>query len=402
MWYHGSNEVMDKGVAGMTDKKHEGVEKEMNMPDAETIEDRTLTTGPGSGEEMTKSKLEQQTSDAEKSDGKTQTIGRNSGEGTGDHDSGQRTMETEESENAAQTNGTGESKGGSKPEREKRTSAFDIFVGIAQILASIAAVVAAAVAFSSLNEMQEERNNAYRPEIVVAPNTFEGGEIVEGKDLPDKKIMYIDQTSRSPDLFYVDNPSDSIGYLYLEIPYLTLKNIGQGTARDVQISFSRDWMEEVVELLNRYEDDSDYAFKIDADGSREYFRLDYSGLDGGNRLYLSSSDDLVKRFTYISADEASVNVPIPECWKRLFAVLYGQAIYTEYKPGVVHRGLSQAPHELTIPDAIISITYSDMQGILREDEMVIPWTGQFYKRMLPEETVRTVHLKTGFYEDYIR
>ena len=354
----------------MADKENEGVEKEMDMTYAGAPESVAKTTKAGSGENLEEEKPEKQI------------------------------QETKEPESASDSTEISNGNVVTKPVLKERTDTLQLFVGLAQIVASLAAVVAAVLALYTLREMQIERNNAYRPEIVVVPNTFEGSEIVEGEDIPDGKIMYIDQSLKSSFFFYREYPRDNIDLLYLQIPYLTLKNIGQGTARDIQISFPIDWVEEAVKVLNHQADDGDYTFKSENDEGLDYFSLYYSGPDGDDWSYLTNSDDLVKRITYISAEEESVNVPIPGCWTRVLAELYGQAIYNRHRSRGGN-GLSKVINELVIPDPVINITYSDMQGLSIEEELVIPWTGQFSHLMSSGETDSLWHLRTGFYEDYL-
>lgn len=353
----------------MVEKEQEENGKEMNMQDDGSINSRSQTTETKSGEGLKGGEPEHQSSYDEKP----------------------------ESDNLpSEVEGIGSEEDGV---HEKKSDWLQRFLSIVQALASIATILVAILTYFTLNEMQTERNNAFRPEIVVAPNSFEGGKIIEGKNLPDSKLMYINSGSFSPDFYYADSPSNDKDFLYLEIPYLTLKNIGQGTARDVQISFSKDWMEEVVEIMNHYYD-GDFTFESGMDGDIEYFGLYYPEADGDNDLYLSNSDELVKRITYIPSDESTVIVPIPEDWKKMLAVLYGQAMYSKYWEDR-DRVSSSLGFTLNIPDAVINITYSDMQGIPIEEEIVIPWTGQVDYRWLEDETYQSIHLKTGFYEGYI-
>lgn len=353
----------------MVAKKREDIEEEKNIPEAKAIEGGPQMGRTESGEGLKVEVPEQQASDNEKPESK---------------------------DPSSEAEGIGS---GDDEKTEKRPGQLQRFLSIIQALASIATIVVAILTYLTLNEMQTERNNAYSPEIVVAPNTFEGGEIVEGKNLPDGKLMYINCMTQSPLLYYAEAPDDNTDLLYLEIPYLTLKNIGQGTAKDVQISFSKEWMKEVVEVLNRNYD-VDYTFIGKIDGDVEYFSLEYSWFDDNGVIDLPDSDELVKRITYIPADESSVIIQIPDGWKKMLAVLYGQAIRTEYREARDDE-YNRTNYTLPIPDAIIRITYSDMQGVLKEDELVIPWTGEFNYQKLEEETSASTHLKTGFYEGYI-
>ena len=58
---------------------------------------------------------------------------------------------------------------------EQNNRRIQNFLGVFQAIASIATVIMAVLAWRTLIEMQTERNNAYRPELVIMPSTFEGG-----------------------------------------------------------------------------------------------------------------------------------------------------------------------------------------------------------------------------------
>ncbi len=387
----------------MVDKEYEGVEKGMNMPDAEASEGEIQMAGMESGEGMTKSKPEQQTADSDKSEGKTQTTGTDSGEGTAGNDSGQRTMDEEGSKSATQTNGTG---GGNdpKPKPERKKSVFDILVGLAQIVASLAAVGATVLALFTLDEMQNQRNNAYKPELVVSPSIFEGG-LASPDEYPiDGKYIFIYHQIDEPRWCYSETPPDIIDCLYLEVPHLTFRNIGLGTAKDIQITFSLDWIEQVAEELSSIDD---YNYSVNTlrtrNGGKELV-LSYDNPDSeriGSWIPLSDGEDLITKITYIAAEESSVNVALPESWIKALTVLYSRSIYK-----MTNSGNNSAMFRIEIPDPIINVKYLDIQGNDNpKGDLEIPWTGYvsyLNKFNSDNESEESTYLMTSFYEDYIK
>ena len=382
----------------MADKEHDGIENERDMSDVEKKEDEARINGIDFGEGPEASKSEQQRSDDEEAKSAPDSIETNR-----EGDIPEARSQQHIPERAAGLTGTVIGNGREKPDHREASGFFQVFIGMAQIFASIATVVAAVLALYTLKEMQIERNNAYRPEIVVTPAIFEGGAISEGEDLLNENVIYLDCQTEHLDACCLDVPEDSPGCLYLEIPYLTLKNIGQGTAKDVQISFSKDWLEDVAEVMSS----SKYAYSIytieDRNNIEQYY-LECSGPDGDDGFNLITNEDMIKRITYIPADDETVNVAFPKCRVKMIAILFSRSIWEECQSYYVPLG--DIARTLDIPDPVISITYSDLQGIQTEGVLEIPWTGQYVYLIPaePEDTEiwkRSTRLKTGFYEDYI-
>ena len=145
-------------------------------------------------------------------------------------------------------------------------------------------------------------------EIVIAPNTFDGGYFDKNNKVVNDDYLYF----YYGDIFHFEhdffNPNDleqPDDYLYLEKPYLTLKNIGQGTAKDVQVIFSTDWIEDVVTELNSFEGKDEYKIINIAQGIG--ILHSYGNPNEGIVLPLSDGSDLTKSITYISSDDGSVN-----------------------------------------------------------------------------------------------
>ncbi len=383
----------------MTDKEQEGIEKERDMSNAENEEEEDRTNGIDPGEGLEASRSVQQVSNDEEVKTAADPSETNQEEGMPEARPQQQILEREVDPTVTVSgNGTVE------PDHRKVVGFFQVFIGIAQIFASLATVVAAVLALYTLKEMKIERNNAYHPEIVVTPATFEGGEISEGRDSLIQNVIYLDYQTDYLSACYLDVPVDSPGCLYLETPYLTLKNIGQGTAKDIQISFSRDWLEEAAEVIRPSE--YDYSISIDSslDNIEQYW-INCSGPDVDQNYNLTTNKDMIKRISYIPTGDTTINVALPECWVRMLAILYSRAIWEEINEDYPIM-LGDIPRKLDIPDPKINITYSDMQGIQTEDVLEIPWTGQ-YAYLIPGQSEdpefwkKSIRLKNGFYEDYL-
>lgn len=255
-----------------------------------------------------------------------------------------------------------------------------------QAIASIISLIAVILAWKTLNEMQTERNNAYRPEIVIAPNTFDGGYFDKNNKVVNDDYLYF----YYGDIFHFEhdffNPNDleqPDDYLYLEKPYLTLKNIGQGTAKDVQVIFSTDWIEDVVTELNSFEGKDEYKIINMAQGIG--ILHSYGNPNEGIVLPLSDGSDLTKSITYISSDDGSVNVTLPESWLKILAELYGKTVQQSTLEPLIPDSTSSRTikdkarlrTEIKLPDPVVTIKYSDMQGIQYTQNETVPWTGYY-------------------------
>lgn len=92
---------------------------------------------------------------------------------------------------------------------------------------------------------------------------------------------------------------------------------------------------------------------------------------------------------------------IPSGWCKLLAAFYNQKFRTV---GPNSKG-SANNVRLDIPSPVITVQYSDMQGVSYTQEIKIPWTGS-YRYMKTSESedaeLKSMDLRTGFYESYIR
>ena len=281
-----------------------------------------------------------------------------------------------------------------------------------RIVVNIATVITAIVALFTLIEMRIERNNAYKPEIVIKPDTFEGGENGTDELELDKQYIIINYSKEEPwlwysgystgDVFqYSDGPDESVlkdrndqGYLYLEAPYLTLKNIGKGTAKNVSITFSTDWAKDMVISLNdnlRYYLDDNYQ-------SRFYIINDdilcgFIGYDGTMRV--APIGELSIYLSYISFDEEDIHIVLPEFMYALIATLFAKTARA------YDFGDSQVNEELQVPDLNVTIQYTDIQGKPYKHEEVIPWNA-YYRSAAFDNEKHKILLKTSFYDNYVR
>ena len=271
------------------------------------------------------------------------------------------------------------------------------------------------MAWQTLNEMQTERNNAYHPEIVFMPNLFVGGKTESFVPEPNKHYISIlyseDEPSRwifpyswnetstpyalDPFLNQEYDMTTDVEALYLEAPYLTLKNIGKGTAKDIQLTFSMDWVENAVEILNSYPND-DHNYYVDYSGGEygdNYVTVDYDLEDG--KTTLVAIDKSPTKITFIAFDEEPINVALPQGMNDLLSVLIAQKAHYGNDP--VRGG---AKYKL---DLCVTLKYSDIQGNEYPENEVIPWS-ILYEYWASRGDVNDVlrYVGTSFYEEYLR
>ena len=279
---------------------------------------------------------------------------------------------------------------------EKIESAVSIFLNILQVLGVIATVAMAFLACSTLDEMQTERNNAYQPEIVITPNVFEGKIMEKLEDTKDIEYLFFDISNPYP-LHSTVSPKHSEGkYVYLEKPYLTLKNIGKGTAKDVQVEFSGDWEQSALTILdNNIPDDNEY----DDNEFEAYYMIELLDPNGFEPVKTTQS------ITYIESGEDSIHVKLPDKWNYLVELLYVQKYRLSEKkdPELVLSPVTFYEY-LEIPDLIITLHYSDIQGKPYEQTITIPWDSYYSYTVYPGNAGKDEQftLITSFYGDYLR
>lgn len=305
-----------------------------------------------------------------------------------------------------------------KEKPAKKTDWFQIFIGIAQILAALATVVYAGFAWKTLEEMKTERVNAYHPEIVVTPGFFEGGLVNEDKiEIDGNSYMYVDYISANPAYCYGTNPNqleNENNCIFLEKPYLTIKNIGVGAAKDIRVTFSIDWLDKAIPQLN--DNSFDFKYSINevaayssvsepafAEKREQHERMGFLNCTvNGEDHTVTNVEEITRQIQYIGCDD-SIKIMLPEHIYNILA-LY---LYQNYKANLEmnrHRRSHQFSTTFQIPDLEILIECYDMQGEKMVDkQLAIPWT-TYYKAERSESdglVFGPVYLRSYFYEDFI-
>ncbi|SDL82284.1 hypothetical protein SAMN04487833_13324 [Sarcina sp. DSM 11001] len=294
-----------------------------------------------------------------------------------------------------------------KEKPAKKTDWFQIFVGIAQILAVIATVVYANFAWMTLNEMKTERDNAYHPEIVVTPGLFEGGLVSEDKiEIDGNSYMYVDYILANPAYCYGTNPNQLVNEnncIFLEKPYLTIKNIGVGAAKDIRVTFSIDWLDKAILKLNDNSFDFKYSINEVTAYSEQHERKGFLNCTvNGEDHTVTEVEEITKQIQYMGCDD-SIKIMLPEHIYNILALYF----YQNYKANLEinrQRGHHQFSIPFHIPDLEILIECYDMQGEKMDDkQLAIPWT-MYYKAERSESdglVFGPVYLRSCFYEDFI-
>ena len=323
--------------------------------------------------------------------------------------------------------------------QKAKVSILKVVNAIAEVIkvaAAIGTVVAAFMAWATLNEMQTERDNAYRPEIVAVPNSFKGELLKEDELEVDHRYIYFDYNAESPDGFYSEDRLFTLEPLYketcicLEWPYLTLKNIGQGTAKNIEVTFSSDWFVRAADQLSYYPESDrgvriprDYKVtaRISSNDKEERVNIYYIDKDEkAHRLTLNSGpietvgrtsnalkgEVLPKEYiTYIASGDDSVDIMLPDIYCRMLGVFFYlpmERFKTEKLGGIAY--------PIDLPELVITIKYSDLQGKTYGPETItIPWTGSFKyvadfeaPDWKSEWKPKTMEIMTDFYEHYSR
>lgn len=289
-----------------------------------------------------------------------------------------------------------------------------------KFLMGVATVATAILGWRTLIEMQTERDNAYRPVIVIGPAKFEGGQVGSVDLDPNREYVFINNLTSNPRLWYVgalrdgeyeegnwganDSPWEDTRLLYLETPYLSLQNIGQGTAKDVEVTFSMEWLSNAVDLLNSDTED-EHIYTINISPSNDSF-IDYvtSSEDDTPYDFLGAFEVGEKNIincTYISPNEDPIKIMLPNSWAEMVTVILAQDTYRYMNVGTPDSGFIIK----RLPDLIVTIKYKDIQGKSYEQKEIIPWEIK-YRRV--ESIAPTEHgtlslsFWTGFYEDYLK
>lgn len=326
-----------------------------------------------------------------------------------DKENPNKKVNNEESENTSTNTVLNQETTETKQPAQTKENNSQTVPNIIQAIIALATLASAILGFLTLLEMQNERDNTYSPVIVITPNTFEGGLVKDFEEGVDKDYIYMDYNAVEPNRCFANHPlSNDNSWMYLETPYLTLRNIGQGVAKDVRLTFSVDWMENAVNTLNKDEFESSYHFDITQKKVTDTYTYDisYSNKDNANKdnnksLIYIRDDMTIKNITNISPGDDSVKVLLPECWIEMFAIICNQSFRT-FAQNPSNEMVDQLVTR--IPDIVISVQYYDIQGKPREQKLSVPWTMNYKFQRLPAELgggMYSFYIKTGFYEDYV-
>ena len=278
---------------------------------------------------------------------------------------------------------------------------------------NIAVVAATFLAWLTLIEMKIERNNAYRPDIVIVPRIFEGGKVGTGNLEIDKKYIYIAPDEKSPGANYVGssfvdmhsllpnnkyeiNELIDTNLLYLEVPYISLKNIGRGTAKSIHVSISDKWLKSVSRTLNENSKGM-HKFYIGHKNPGDF--LAYCSTDDYFEwtLAIISTEEYDVDITYLISGEDTVHIALPKDWNRVLAVIFSQVVQKYNDPSAAAQGTS-----FNIPELVLTIRYKDMQGKKFKKKVAIPWNIRYSYETSSDKVEKTMYISTSFFKDYIR
>lgn len=284
-----------------------------------------------------------------------------------------------------------------------------------QIGIGLISCFAVIMSFLTLMEMKTERNNAYKPEIVIVPSIFKGGQ-VETEELEiDKDYLFIGYGDASPSSWIrgntlVDNKynhisddvretSDKEGLLFLEIPYLSLKNIGQGTAKDIKVTFSTNWMEYIFLDLNSKKDYDCFTYYSVDVGNNEYrvMRTPYENRAEDLTAGLTTIDFSPISITYLAPGDDLIKIAFPQGWYDLLSILFGHQMFEHME--------NENERSISVEKRInVTIEYKDLQGKKHKQTETVPWkySTRSKKSSLSEEGKSSIYLWTSFYSGFSR
>lgn len=254
-----------------------------------------------------------------------------------------------------------------------------------QIFIAIASFCAVFISMKTLQEMKIERDNTYLPDIVIEPKIFKGGFVGTSELKLDKDYVFIDYQQDEPSFWnkgntiYDDNylmlydsddykkEEDISRLLYLEAPYLSLKNIGQGTAKNIKISFSFTSFDTIVKQLNYNSKDSKYTYYSIIDNDKYLIHYTFPGYQLPTPIVLAEVDLSDRFMSYLEPGTGSYQMMLPEGWYVLLASLIGQEIHNIKDDG----GLGGRKERL-VSELVINLEYYDLQGKKHTKNEYIP------------------------------
>ena len=189
-----------------------------------------------------------------------------------------------------------------------------------EILTAIVSVISVIMVFLTLHEMQVQRNNAYKPDII-----FETSSVAFSLGDPEKIDSYDN----------IINSDTSLNPASINIP---IRNIGAGIAKNLSLTITSDSYSSWLSLLDELNSEKNYSF------TKEGNRMIVS--DGSKVVSLAANYTVKKTFLLANAEEKYEFI-LPEHYTALLR----EMVQTK----------KQAMAD--IPNLEILISFEDVQGI---------------------------------------
>ncbi|MFR3879025.1 MAG: hypothetical protein ACLUFZ_06525 [Oscillospiraceae bacterium] len=227
-----------------------------------------------------------------------------------------------------------------KKRTARREKMYQAVEKIINLLVSIATVLSVLLTYFTLSEMKEERESAYRPDIQF------------------NSVEYVVQTSADMELFSEVNncpvyTSDQYGNADIHFKLnLEARNIGVGTAKNVQISITKESSFKAIEEFN---EQSTYCDMMYNEGIHGYL-MEYSNKTYALLLQFEKTD----KFPYILPNAEEVcNYELPDVYYCLINAMR-----------IEHQNIYYDPfsESIMIPDIEVKIVFSDVQGVQYEEK----------------------------------
>jgi hypothetical protein len=194
----------------------------------------------------------------------------------------------------------------------------------AQIISTIVVVL-------TLMEMKVERDNAYKPDIMMEDSKIQ---LVWGK----KDDINSDEINYEP----VDNVS------------IPLHNVGVGTAKKVQIELKKDSIIEQLDLLKTNIDNFRYEYKETVVGDKDH----YDELD----VFVNDN-----KFSYYVRNKYEFNYILSDTQSEQYYEISLQTLLTDILTDIVGCEYITISQSDTIrenfPDTVFIVKYTDIQGV---------------------------------------
>ena len=208
------------------------------------------------------------------------------------------------------------------------------------MLTNLATIISVIIVLLTLREMQIQRNNAYRPDIV-----FESVSVHFIWGQHDKYFSSVHGCLSNPFAKGDFNP------YYLQIP---LKNIGVGVAKNITYSIDASSFIELLDYLNGISDENNYTYDEMDDGSLF--------LRNGQWQRMVSSTLNSKVLYLLPNAEETYDFYIPEVYLELLKNIY--------------LSCGDEPHN--IPAIKINLSFEDVQGVRYTNTVFLTIGTYFY------------------------